>query len=97
MAPPSWANEEQLKFLRSRQNDHWEKRVQKKLALFWPVLDREWFERWPIALPDTPIPQSPEEFEASRKAEGELIARQKKVCQFLLSSQLSLNSMYISV
>jgi len=47
MAPPNWATDEQLKFLRDYIPvfvDYTAKETQSK---FWPRLNEDWFNRWP--------------------------------------------------
>jgi hypothetical protein len=80
MAPHFWATEEQLTFLRGQLHEFLEKQKQKKLALFWPPLHRDWFSRWPASNPDIPVPVEKEELDAYQKEEGDIITRQKKVC-----------------
>ena len=79
MAPHFWATEAQLIFLRSQLHEFLEKQKQKKLALFWPALHRDWFTRWLANNPDILLPVDKEELDTYQKEEGEIIAQQKKL------------------
>ena len=79
MAPHFWATEAQLIFLQSQLHEFLEKQKQKKLALFWPALHRDWFAQWPANNPDIPLPVDKEELDTYQKEEGEIITWQKKV------------------
>ncbi|KAJ7089383.1 hypothetical protein C8R44DRAFT_751398 [Mycena epipterygia] len=58
MAPPPWADEDQLTFLNLWLSDFMGRQGEGKLHLFWPPLHDAWFRRWPenaalgLPLPD---------------------------------------------
>lgn len=47
MAPPPWANAEQLAFLKSLTADFLQRQKDSTVSRFWPVLYNDWFLRWP--------------------------------------------------
>lgn len=47
MAPPNWATDEQLLFLRSYAPMFVEYTAKENQSKFWPRLSEDWFSRWP--------------------------------------------------
>jgi hypothetical protein len=47
MAPPQWATDEQLKFLRSYISIFIDYTAKENQSKFWPRLNEDWFSRWP--------------------------------------------------
>src|SRR5437899_2644437 len=47
MAPPNWANNEQLKFLRDYIPTFIDYAANDKQSKFWARLNEDWFSRWP--------------------------------------------------
>lgn len=64
MAPPPWATAEQQEFLKGRRAEYQQHQAQKTLAIFWPVVYRDFFLRWPIAENSTPADNGPEDVDS---------------------------------
>lgn len=47
MAPPNWATNEQLEFLRSYTSIFADYTAKENQSKFWPRLSEDWFSRWP--------------------------------------------------
>lgn len=82
MAPPRWAEKEQLDFLLSKVDDYIEARKRKRFDLFWADFHREWFQRWKEPGQDEPLPEDPQAAAEHQRNVAELVKQRIEVSDY---------------
>ena len=79
MAPPRWAEGDQLLFLNSKIDTYIEARKAKRFDLFWTDFRKEWFDQWKEPGQGDPLPEDPEAAAEHNRKVAELVKQRIEV------------------